>query len=119
MERIELIDYLILSITLMMIGIYGLLTRQQLLKILVSVELIATAASMNFVLLASSMDKALGQAFLVLAFSTDTCITGIFLALLIFMSKKYGTTDLRRLADLEWHEVKNEKPEDPTATGDN
>jgi NADH:ubiquinone oxidoreductase subunit K len=101
--------------TLLIIGIYGLLTKQRLLKILISIELIATAASMNFVLLASSLDRTMGQAFLILAFSTDTCVTGIVLALLIIISKKYGTADIRKLAELEWHEkVKEEKDKNAT-----
>jgi NADH:ubiquinone oxidoreductase subunit K len=98
-------DYIILSMTLLTIGIYGLLTKRHLLKILISVELIATAASMNFVLLASSLNKALGEAFLILAFSTDTCVTGIVLALLVIASKKYGTCDIRKLAKLERRET--------------
>jgi NADH:ubiquinone oxidoreductase subunit K len=98
-------DYIILSMTLLTIGIYGLLTKRHLLKILISVELIATAASMNFVLLASSLNKALGEAFLILAFSTDTCVTGIVLALLVIAAKKYGTCDIRELAKLERRET--------------
>jgi NADH:ubiquinone oxidoreductase subunit K len=98
-------DYIILSMTLLTIGIYGLLTKRHLLKILISVELIATAASMNFVLLASSLNKALGEAFLILVFSTDTCVTGIVLALLVIASKKYGTCDIRKLAKLERRET--------------
>jgi len=94
-------DYVILSMTLLAIGIYGLLTKRHLLKVLVSVELIATAASMNFVLLASSLNRALGEAFLMLAFSTDTCVTAVVLALLVIASKKYGTCDIRKLAKLE------------------
>lgn len=98
-------DYVILSITLLAIGIYGLLTKYHLLKIIISVELIATAASMNFVLLASSQNKALGEAFLILAFSTDTCVTAIVLALLVIVSKKYGTCDIRKLVKLERRET--------------
>ena len=110
-----MIDYVVLSMTLLAIGIYGLLTRRHILKILVSIELIATAASMNFVLLASSLNKTMGQAFLILAFSTDTCVTGIVLALLILISKKYGTADIRKLAELEWREaVENEKDKNTT-----
>jgi len=94
-------DYLILSVTLLAIGVYGLLTKRHLLKVLISIELIATAASMNFVLLASSLNKALGEAFLILAFSTDTCVTAIVLALLVIISKKYGTYDIGKLKELE------------------
>jgi len=110
-----LINYLILSMTLLAIGIYGLLTKHHLLKVLISIELIANAASMNFVLLASSLNKAMGEAFLILAFSTDTCVTGIVLALLITVSKKYGTSDIRKLAELEWQvAVEDEKGKSET-----
>lgn len=90
-------DYLILSVILMAIGIYGLLTKRHLLKVFMSVELIAIAATMNFVMLASSGSNGLGEALLILAFSTDTSVSAIILALLIFVSKKYGTTDIGEL----------------------
>jgi NADH-quinone oxidoreductase subunit K len=93
-------DYMILSATLLAIGIYGLLTKRHLVKVLISIELIAIGASMNFVLLASSLDRALGEAFLILAFSTDTCVTAIVLALLVIVVKKYGTCDIRKLAEI-------------------
>ncbi len=113
-------DYVILSLTLVAIGIYGLLTKPHLLKVLISIELIATAASMNFVLLASQVDKALGQALLILAFSTDTCMTAIVLALLVFVSKKYGTADVRELAKLAWRgENEDEKKDSDEKGGDN
>lgn len=90
-------DYVILSVVLLTVGIYGLLTKRQLLKVFVSVELIATAATMNFVLLASSMSQDVGQAFLILAFSTDTCVSAIILSLLVVVSRKYGTSDIDEL----------------------
>jgi NADH:ubiquinone oxidoreductase subunit K len=71
--------------------------------------LIATAASMNFVLLAPLANRALGEAFLILAFSTDTCVSGIILALLIVVAKRYGTSDIRKLAQLEIDEIIRQK----------
>jgi NADH:ubiquinone oxidoreductase subunit K len=104
--------------TLMAIGIYGLLTRHHLLKVLISIELIATAASMNFILLASSLNIAIGQAFLVLAFSTDACVTGIVLALLIMVSRKYRTSDLRKLVDHERSGTGEDEEADVEKSGD-
>jgi NADH:ubiquinone oxidoreductase subunit K len=93
-------DFVILSLVLLAIGIYGLLTNRQLLKVFISVELIATAATLNFVMLASSMGIGLGQAFLVLAFSTDTAVSGVILALLVIVSKKYGTSDMSKIIQM-------------------
>ena len=101
-------DYVILSLVLLAIGVYGLLTKRELLKVFVSVELIATAATMNFVMLVPSLGKGLGEAFLVLAFATDTCVSGVILALLVIVQKKYGTTDI---GDLVIEENKKDEVE--------
>ncbi len=93
-------DFVILSLVMLSIGIYGLLTNRQLLKVFISVELIATAATLNFVMLASSMGVGLGQAFLILAFSTDTAVSGVILALLVIVSKKYGTSDMAKIIQI-------------------
>jgi NADH:ubiquinone oxidoreductase subunit K len=95
-----MMDFVILSLVMMAIGIYGLLTNRQLLKVFISVELIATAATLNFVMLASSMGLGLGQAFLILAFSTDTAVSGVILALLVIVSKKYGTSDMGKIIQM-------------------
>jgi NADH:ubiquinone oxidoreductase subunit K len=79
-------DYLILSLTLLAIGVYGLVTKYSLLKTIISIEILATATTMNFVL--------------ILAFSTDICVSSIVAALLVIVSRRYGTTDIRELARL-------------------
>ena len=94
-------DFVILSIIMLIIGIYGLLTKRHLLKVFISIELIATGATLNFVTLASAMGKGLGEAFLILAFSTDTAVSAVILALLVIVSKKYGTSDMSEIVKLE------------------
>src|SRR5271169_409678 len=94
-------DFVILSLVMLAIGIYGLLTNRQLIKVFISVELIATAATLNFVMLASSMGVGLGQAILILAFSTDTAVSAVILALLVIVSKRYGTSDISKIVKLE------------------
>lgn len=88
-------DYVILSIIMLIIGIYGLLTNRQLIKVFISIELIATAATLNFIMLASP--QGMGQALLILAFSVDTAVSAVILALLVIVSKRYGTSDLSKI----------------------
>ena len=97
-------DFVILSLTMIVIGIYGLLTKRDLLKVFMSVELITTGATLNFVMLTSSLGKGLGEAFLILAFSTDTVISGVVLALLVIVCKKYGTSDINEILKTEQKE---------------
>jgi NADH-quinone oxidoreductase subunit K len=91
-------DFVILSFVMLAIGIYGLLTNRQLLKVFISIELIATAATLNFVML--TQGQGLGQAFLVLAFATDTAVSGVILALLVIVSKRYGTSDIGKIVQM-------------------
>ena len=93
-------DFVILSLVMLSIGIYGLLTKRHLLKVFISVELIATGATLNFVTLSSAMGKGLGEAFLILAFSTDTAVSAVILALLVIVSKKYGTSDISEIVKI-------------------
>jgi NADH:ubiquinone oxidoreductase subunit K len=106
-----MMDFVILSMVLLAIGVYGLLSQRRLLKVFVSIELIATAATLNFVMLASSTSKGVGEAFLILAFSTDTCVSAVILALLVIVSKKYGTSDIGKLVKPELEEGEEEKSE--------
>lgn len=90
-------DFVILSIAMLAVGIYGLLTKRQLLKVFISIELVATAATLNFVMLSSALSKDIGQVMMILAFSTDTAVSSVILALLVIASKKYGTSDISKL----------------------
>ncbi len=94
-------DFVILSLVLLAIGIYGLLTKRDLLKVFVSVELIATAATLNFVMLASPAGLGVGEAFLILAFSTDTAVSAVILGLLVVVHRKYGVSDITELVNVD------------------
>ena len=93
-------DFVILSLAMLAIGIYGLLTKRHLLKVFISIELIATAATLNFVMLGVN-NLGISQAFLILAFSTDTAVSAVILALLVIVSKKYGTSDISKIIKAE------------------
>ncbi len=104
-------DFVVLSMVLIVIGVYGLLTKRDLLKVFVSVELIATAATLNFVMLSAPAGRGIGQAFLILAFSTDTAVSAVILALLVIVHKKYHTSDIAELAAIQ--EEKEESEVEP------
>jgi NADH:ubiquinone oxidoreductase subunit K len=94
-------DYLILSVTLLAIGIYGLVTKHDLIKVLISIELITVAASMNFVVFASLMNDSLGQTFVILALSVDSCVTAVALALAVIVYRKLKILDVTELSELK------------------
>jgi NADH-quinone oxidoreductase subunit K len=96
--------------TLLAIGIYGLLTKRNLLRMLVSMEIIAAAASMNFVIFASFVGDTLGQVFLMLALSVDTAMTAIVIALVLVAYREFKVLDVWDLSKLkdQKHDTKAE-----------
>jgi len=93
-------DYVILSMVMLAIGVYGLLTKRHLIKLFISIELIATGATLNFVMLGLN-NLGISQAYLILAFSTDTAVSAVILALLVIVKKKYGTSDISKIVPIE------------------
>lgn len=87
-------EYVVLSMTILAIGIYGLIMKRGLIKMLISIEMIAAAASINFVVFASLMEDALGQAFMILALSVDTCMTAIAIALAVVVYRELKVLDV-------------------------
>ncbi|RJS91804.1 NADH-quinone oxidoreductase subunit NuoK [Candidatus Bathyarchaeota archaeon] len=94
-------EYIILSLILLAIGIYGLVMKRNLLKILMSIEIIAAAASMNFVIFGSMAGDQLGQVFFILALSVDTVITAVVIALVLIAYREYGILDVWDLSKLK------------------
>jgi len=86
---------------LLAVGIYGLVTKRNLLKMLISIEMIAAAASMNFVVFASIAGDSLGQAFLILALSVDTAMTAIVVALVLVAYRELKVLDVWDLSKLK------------------
>ena len=94
-------DYIILSVTILAIGIVGLVTKHDLIKMLIAIEMITAAATMNFVVFGSLMENSLGQAFSILTLSVDACVTAVALALAISVFKKLNIRDVRELSELK------------------
>ncbi len=99
-------DFVILSIVMLAIGIYGLLTNRNLIKVFISLELIAIAATMNFVMFA--MVQPLGEALMIIAFATDTAVSAVILAVLVILSRKYGISDVSKIPELIQNKQDNE-----------
>jgi len=109
----KVVDYVILSVTILAIGVVGLVTKHDLIKVLICIEMITAAATMNFVVFGSLMENTLGQTFSIIALSVDACVTAVALALAIAIYKKLNIQDVRTLS-----EVKEPLPEKETQTGE-
>jgi NADH:ubiquinone oxidoreductase subunit K len=89
---LSLQSYLAVSTALFALGIFGLLTRRNIVAVLISIELILNSASLNFVAFNRFCftDKAAGQVFsifIIALAAAEVCI-GLSLILLLYRSKR-------------------------------
>ena len=101
-------DYIVLSVTILAIGVVGLVARHDLIKMLIAIEIITAAATMNFVVFGSLMENTLGQAFSILALSVDACVTAVALALAITIYKQLNIRNVRDLSEIGEEESEQE-----------
>ncbi len=81
-----------LSCGLLGAGIFGLLTRRHAIAMLLSIELILNAASLNFVLFAQRFGQAQGQATALFIIALAACEAAVGLAIILALARTAKTT---------------------------
>lgn len=101
---VPLDNYLVLSAIIFSIGAYGVLVRRNAVLILMSVELMLNAVSLNFVAFASYLDpnKITGAIFAVFVITVAAAEVGLALAIIIRLYKSRATANVDEAAILKW-----------------
>ena len=94
--------YLIVSAALFSIGLVGLLTRRNLLMILLSVEIILNSANLSFVAFSSHWGDVSGQVVVFFAMIVAAAEVTVGLAIVILLFRKKQTTSIEELKTLKW-----------------
>lgn len=91
-----------LSLILCAIGIFGMLTRRNLLGILLSMEIILNGANINFAAFAHfrAADPVAGAIFPVFVMAVSACEIAVALAIIISMYRRKKRLDVYRLEEL-------------------
>ena len=80
-----------LSCTLLGLGLFGLLTRRHAIAMLLSIELILNAASLNFVLFAQRFGQVQGQATALFIIALAACEAAVGLAIILALARTAKT----------------------------
>ncbi|MDH4319782.1 MAG: NADH-quinone oxidoreductase subunit NuoK [Desulfobulbaceae bacterium] len=91
-----------LSTILFCIGIYGVLTRRNLIGILLSIEIILNAANINFIAFShfSASDAAAGSIFPIFVMAVSASEMAVALAIIISLYRQSNNLDSRLLRSL-------------------
>jgi len=87
--------YLTLAAVLFCIGLYGVLTRKNIIAVLVSVELMANAVNINLIAFSRFSEDLLGQAFSIfsIALTVAEVVVGLAIVILIYRTHTDIDTD--------------------------
>ncbi|MGH7900669.1 MAG: NADH-quinone oxidoreductase subunit NuoK [Thermodesulfobacteriota bacterium] len=80
---VSIVHYLVLSSILFVIGAYGVITRRNLIVVLMSLELMLNAANLAFVAFSRALGDMTGQVFVIMAITVAAAEVAVGLALVV------------------------------------
>ncbi|RTZ58889.1 MAG: NADH-quinone oxidoreductase subunit NuoK [Gammaproteobacteria bacterium] len=93
--------FLLVSVSLLAIGVYGLLSRKSILKMIISIEIIVNGANVGLTAFATQHGAdGIILAFFAIALAALEVAVG--LTLLIILARKYGITFPEKINNLRW-----------------
>ena len=103
-QQIPLEHFLVLSAILFSIGVYGVLTRRNAVLIIMSVELMLNAASINMVAFAAYTSPAAftGIIFAIFIITIAAAEVGLALAIILRIFRNRGTANVDEVDQLKW-----------------
>ena len=101
---LSMLWYLVPSVIMFVCGIYGFMTRKNLIAILISLELMLNAADLNFVifnryLFPGSME---GMVFTLFAVALAAAETAVAIAIIINIYRAVGSTDINEVKQMKF-----------------
>ena len=98
---ISLTHYLVLSAILFTIGVTGVLMRRNVIIILLSVELMLTAANLNFIAFSHYVGNAVGQVFVFFVMTVAAAETALGLAIVIALYRNLQTVNVDEINQMK------------------
>lgn len=94
------------SAVLIAIGLFAVITRRNLIRIVIGLEIIATGVNLNFIAMSifkhgSNIDPT-AHALTVISIVLDGALVGVALALTLVVYRKFKTLDTDKIRKLRW-----------------
>lgn len=105
---IPMIDWLIFSVLLLIVGAYGVLTSKNGIIVLMSIEIMLNAANISLVTFSAysselhGYNDLMGQVIALAAITVAAAEVAVGLAILLVLYKRYGTIDVDKMNILRW-----------------
>jgi len=94
--------YLLLSVAVFSIGLYGLLTRENALLFLMSVELMLNAANINFVAFSIQWGNLTGQVFSLFVMALAAAEVAVGIGIILVLYRNFNDVDVTVPQSMRW-----------------
>lgn len=96
--------FMLLAIALFCIGIYGLTSSRNVIRVLMSIELLLNAVNVNLVAFSSFIDplEIKGQVFAIFVMAVAACEAAIALAIILALYRNMSSVDMEDFVSLKW-----------------
>jgi len=103
-EGISLFEIMSVTTILFFVGVYGFLTRTNLIAMLMSLELMVNAEAINFVAINKYLSPAIlqGQIFSLFIIALAAAETALALAIILHLYRLTGTVDVKEVKELKY-----------------
>ena len=92
--------YLVLSAVLFAIGLIGILTRRNMITVLMSIELILNSVNINLIAFSYQLADLTGQVFAIFTIAVAAGEAAVGLGILVALFRLHRTTELDRATEL-------------------
>ena len=102
--KIDLAVLIASALVLFIIGLYGLITKRDALRIIISIEILVIASNLVFIGVSylNTNINSIGQTYVLLSMGIGGAIIGLALSFLAKIYEKNKTVDLDKLRELRW-----------------
>ena len=104
MNEIGLIHFLVVSTALFFIGVYGFLTRRNMIAMLMSIELVLNSVNINFIAFNKYLfaDKLDGMFFTVFIITIAAAEAAVAIAIIINLYRNYKSIDVADASNMKY-----------------
>lgn len=96
----ELVDFALVSVALLAIGIYGLAVKRNFIRMLFAVEIVINAANLNLVAFARFLPDSNGQTLALFSIAIAAAEVAVGLSLIIVAYRMYRNVDVAEFRSL-------------------
>jgi NADH:ubiquinone oxidoreductase subunit K len=98
--------YLTASFVLFVVGMYCLAVKRNMIKLIIGIEILTSAANLNFIALSAygkpGEEDPLGHTFAIMSIVIGACVVAVALTIAVHAYRHYKTLDVRELKRLRW-----------------